>query len=87
MWIIKLHIAVSILSLISFYGFFIVCKEQIKKNGWMAEKKKRKLVALLAFFVPIMNVLMVLLLFVMIGVKQEEFEQLTEYVKKESEEK
>ncbi len=86
MWVLKLHFAISILLLITFYGFGKVCKDIIKKNGWLKEKKKKKTFAWLVFFVPIMNVLIVILLFMMILVKEEDFEALSEYVKSESEE-
>ena len=74
MWLIKLHIAVSILCLITFIGFKIVSKETIKSNGWLSGQKGN-ILAYLAFFVPIMNVLMVLVLFLMIGMKKEEWER------------
>lgn len=75
MWLIKLHIAVSILCLITFIGFWVVCKETIKSNGWLSDAKKGSVLVYLAFFVPIMNVLMVLVLFLMIGMKKEEWER------------
>ena len=86
MWILKLHFAISILLLITFYGFSKVCKDIVRKNGWLEEKKKKNLFAWLVFFVPIMNIFIVILLFMMILVKKEDFEELTEYVKEESEE-
>jgi len=70
MWLIRLHIAISILCLITFIGFKSVCKETIRNNGWLSDKKKKNVFAWLVFFVPIMNILMVLILFLMIGMKQ-----------------
>lgn len=86
MWILKLHFAISILLLITFYGFSKVYKDIIRKNGWLEEKRKKKPFAILVFFVPIMNILIIILLFMMILVKREDFEELTEYAKNESEE-
>lgn len=86
MWLIKMHIAFSILCIITFLGFAKVYKDQIKENGWLSEDKKKSPGLFILFFVPIMNVIIVLALFVMIGTKKEELEELTEYVKKESEE-
>jgi len=86
MWLLKLHIAVSVLLIITFAGFSRVCKETIRQNGWLSEKRKKSYEVLLLFFVPIMNVLIVLLLFLMIGMKKEDFEALTNKIKEESEE-
>lgn len=86
MWLLKFHIAFSILCIITFCGFAKVCKEQIKQNGWLGEKKKKEFFLWSLFFVPIMNVLFVFLLFMMIIMKKEDFEELTDYVKREREE-
>ena len=86
MWLIKLHFSFSVLCLITFAGFSNVCKEQIEQNGWFSEKRKKKYATCFLFFVPIMNALIVLILFLMICKTKEEFEKLTTYVKKESEE-
>lgn len=78
MWLLKLHFAISILCLITFIGFRAVFKEQVKQNGWINKEQKKNIFAWLGFFVPILNVLMVLLLFVMILLKKEEFEKMKE---------
>ena len=85
MWLLKLHGALSILLMITFFGFSRVYKETIRQNGWFSEGIKKKYSILLLFFVPIMNVLIVLLLFLMIGMKKEDFEALTNKIKEESE--
>lgn len=77
MWLIKLHIAISILCIITFIGFVKVCKETLKKNGWISETKKRNILKWLAFFVPIMNVILVFILFIAIGMTKEEFYKLS----------
>ena len=86
MWLLKLHFAISILLLLTFYGFAKVCKEQIKENGWLTDKKKKKKILYVSvFFVPIMNFILVAVLFMMIGCKKEDFETLTNKIKEESE--
>lgn len=76
MWLIRLHIAISILCLITFVGFKSVFKESIRNNGWLSEKKKKNVFAWLVFFVPIMNILMILAVFMMIGMKKADFDEL-----------
>jgi len=77
MWLLKLHFAFSILCLITFIGFKIVCKDIIVKvNGWEMSEKRPNLFSWLIFFVPILNVLAVLCLFIMISMKKSEFEEL-----------
>lgn len=78
MWLLKLHLAISILILITFLGFKWACKEQVIKNGWIDEKKKKKFPNYLPFFVPFLNVIMLISFFVMVGVTKEEFEKMKE---------
>lgn len=85
MWLLKLHSALSILLIVTFVGFSKVFRETIRQNGWLSEKRKKSYSILLLLFVPIMNVLIVLLLFLMIGMKKEDFEALTNKIKEESE--
>lgn len=85
MWLIRLHIAISILCLITFLGFGKVFKETIRNNGWLLDKKEKvKLVAWLVFFVPIMNILMVLVMFLTIGMKKADFEELTKEIEQKA---
>ena len=76
MWLLKLHFVISVLCMITFIGFSKVCKEVIIKNEWLEEKKKKKFSAYLAFFVPLMNVFMIAALFMMIGMKKEDFDKM-----------
>lgn len=78
MWLLKLHFAISILILITFLGFRWACKEQIAKNGWLDKKEKKKIPNYLPFFVPILNIIMLIGLFVMTAVTKEEFEKMKE---------
>ena len=88
MWLLKLHFAISVLCLITFFGFNSVFKEQIKANGWKddKDKKKSKISGYLIFFVPIMNFIAVLIIFLMIGMKKEDFYKMAEENKKKNEE-
>ena len=68
MWLIKLHIAFSVLCLVTFLGFRTVFRDAIKQNGWIPEtkgaKKRNKLSAYLMLFCPIMNMLCVLMVLI-----------------------
>lgn len=76
MWLLKLHFAVSILCLLTFIGFKHVGKEIFKQNGYIDENiKKKKVFAYWIFFIPILNVFMVGLEFVMLGMKKSDLEK------------
>lgn len=85
MWLLKLHFSISILCMLTFVGFKSVYKQQMKENGWINEEKKKKksIFAYLMFFVPIMNVLFVVIMFLMIGMKKKDFDKMCEDAKKE----
>ena len=87
MWLLRLHFAISVLCLITFVGFGKVFKEQIKENGWKDDnaKKKGKISGYMIFFVPIMNIIAVLIVFVMIGMKKSEFDKMKEESEKTEE--
>lgn len=78
MWLLKLHFAFSILIMVTFLGFKWACKEQVIKNGWIDANKKKKFPNYLPFFVPILNIVMLIGFFVMVGVTKEEFEKMKE---------
>lgn len=78
MWLLKLHFAISILILITFWGFRWACKEQLIKNGWIDKNKKKKIPNYLLFCVPILNIVLLIAFFVMVGVTKEEFEKMKE---------
>lgn len=85
MWLLKLHFSISILCMLTFAGFKSVYKQQMKENGWINEenKKKKSIFAYFMFFVPIMNVLFVVIMFLMIGMKKKDFDKMCEDAKKE----
>lgn len=84
MWLLKLHIAVSILCLLTFYGFKIVFKEVLEQNGYLKDKKKNTKAGPWLFFIPFLNVTIVLILFVMIGMTKEDFDKWIEDHKKKN---
>lgn len=75
MWLLKLHFSISVLCMLTFIGFKAVYKQQMKDNGWIDEEKKKKksVFSYFMFFVPIMNVLFVIIMFLMIGMKKKGF--------------
>ena len=77
MGLIKFHIAFSLLCLITFWGFTKVFYNMLKKNGYINNDSNTKYDATLnfgiwSFFIPIMNVLLVIALLVMIVVKKDD---------------
>lgn len=87
MWLLKLHFSISALCMLTFIGFKSVYKQQMKENGWIDEEKKKKksTFAYFMFFVPIMNILFVIIMFLMICMKKKDFDKMCEDAKKESE--
>lgn len=82
MWLLKLHIGISILCLLTFYGFRTVFKEVLEQNGYLKEKKKPTITGWLVFFVPILNVAAVVVLFVTLTMTKEELNKWCEDYKK-----
>ena len=85
MWLLKLHIAISILCLLTFCGFRTVFKEVLEQNGYLKEKKKPTMTGWLVFFIPILNVATVVVLFVCITMTKEELTKWCEEHKKKGE--
>lgn len=77
MWLLKLHIAFSVLCLLTFYGFLKISRDTIKRNGYGEENKKKKSSLSIAwvFFVPFLNVMALISLLIMIGTKKEELDK------------
>lgn len=75
MWLLKLHFSISVLCFLTYMGFRAVFKEKMKENGYLQEKKKRKLSTWLLFLVPILNILLVITLFLMIVMKKDELDK------------
>lgn len=87
MWLLKLHFSISVLCLLTFIGFKVVFKQLIKDNGWIGdEKRKRKSIpSYFIFFIPLMNVIMVIVMFLSIGMKKKDFDKICEDAKKDNE--
>ena len=83
MWLLKLHIAVSILCLLTFYGFRSVFKELLKQNGYMKDGKATPK-GFWIFFIPLLNVASVVVLFVCITMTKEELNRWCEDHKKKN---
>lgn len=84
MWLLKLHFSISVLCFLTYMGFRAVFKEKMKENGYLQEKKKRKLSTWLLFFVPFLNIMIVITLFLMIVMKKDELEKKCEELKETS---
>lgn len=85
MWLLKLHFSISVLCLLTFLGFRMVYKEQVKDNGYVPDEKKKKGISVyFIFFVPILNILSVITLLMMIAMKKEDLEKKCEEWKNES---
>ena len=84
MWILKLHFSISILCMLTFIGFKKVFKDLIRQNGWLDKNVKRtNILAYMIFFTPILNVLILIVFFMMIGMKKSDFNKMCEDMKKE----
>lgn len=82
MWLLKLHFSISVLCLLTFLGFRMISRDQIKENGYGGVNKK--MLAYFIFFVPVLNILSVFVLLMMIAMKKEDFEKKCEEWKNES---
>ena len=86
MWLLKLHIAISVLCLLTCDGFCILGKQMIEDNGWKAEKKGlfKRILNHWIYFIPLMNFIAVIATFMMLTVKKTKYE---EFAKKQEEKK
>lgn len=84
MWLLKLHFAFSILCFITFVGFRTICKQALIDNGWGGNgKKKSDLGLIAACFVPLMNIIVVVLLLVMISMKKSDYDEMIKKAKED----
>lgn len=84
MWLLKLHIGVSILCLLTFYGFKVVFRELFKQNGYLSDDNKGKK-SFWIFFIPILNVSVVCLMLIMMTMTKDELTKWCEDHKKKKE--
>lgn len=77
MWLLKFHFAFSILCYITFVGFRKICRQALIDNGWGGNGKKKSDIGIfMACFVPLMNILIVILLLVMISMKKKNYDEM-----------
>lgn len=85
MWLLKLHFSISVLCLLTFFGFRMVYKEQIKENGYASDDKKKKSFShYFIFFAPVLNILSMIVFLMMIAMKKGDLEKKCEEWKNES---
>ena len=72
MWLLKLHIAISILCLLTFVGFKSVFKDKIKEHGYSTNEKKSTILDYWVFLIPLLNIAMTITVFVAISIKKED---------------
>lgn len=84
MWLLKLHFSISILCLLTFVGFRHILKDTIKENGYINDdnKKKKSFFSYWIFFIPFLNILVVIMEFVMFSMKKSDLEKWCEEHKK-----
>ena len=75
MWLLELHIAASILLMITCIGLANMFKEKLKKNGWYSGKGKGTLLTYLYFFVPLINIFITIVIILMISKTREEYDE------------
>lgn len=78
MWLLKFHIAFSILCLLTADGFAVIFRDGIKENGWVSEKKKnifKRIFNHWIYFIPLMNFIAVIATFMIISVKKTKYEE------------
>lgn len=76
MWLLKFHVAFSVLCFITIIGFRNVYKQTLTDNGWVRnEKKKSDIRLFMNCLVPLMNVLIVITILSMIYMEKSEFDE------------
>lgn len=84
MWLLKLHFSISVLCLLTFLGFKHIMKDQIRKNGHIDDNntKKKGFFSYWIFFIPIMNIIIVVMEFVVFSTKKADLDKWCEEHKK-----
>lgn len=86
MWLLKLHFSISVLCLLTFVGFKHIMKDQIKENGYISDNNRKSILSYWIFFIPIMNIIIVAMEFVMFSTKKSDLDKwCEEHKKKENE--
>lgn len=83
MWLLNLHVSISILCFLIYFGFKSFFKKNIIENGWLEDKKSnfiiklRRIINLLfASFIPILNLFIVFVILIMVFVDKTKLEEL-----------
>ena len=84
MWILKIHISVSILLILMFKGFKTVFKDQIEENGWLSDKQKSSVLNYWLFFVPVLRWFLIISLFIVIFCTKDKLNEFQENRKNQS---
>lgn len=73
MWLLKLHFSISVLCLLAFLGIREVYKDTIKENGYKNNGGKKA--SFWLFFATGINILMVITILLMAGMKKNDLEK------------
>lgn len=82
MWLLKLHFSISVLCLLAFLGIREVYRDSIKENGYKNNRGKK--VSFWLFFAPGINILMVITILLMAGMKKNDLEKKLKEMKNNS---
>lgn len=78
MLLLRLHIAISILLLLTGEGTFFVLRKMVIDNGWEVSKGIRRIIHFikrcLMYFIPLLNFLAVIATYILIFIKKEDFD-------------
>lgn len=78
MWLLRLHIAISILLLLAGEGTSIVFRKLIIKNGWEVSKGIKRIINFIKrffiYFIPLVNLIIVMAIFLQLFLGKEDFD-------------
>lgn len=74
MWLLGMHIVISILCFVAIVRIANTYKAEIVANGWL-EGVKGRWTSLLYILIPVFNILMIFAVMMMTSVKKEDFDR------------
>lgn len=78
MWLLRLHIAISILLLLTGEGTAIVLRGLIIKNEWEVSRGIKRIINFIKrcfmYFIPLLNLMTVTVIFIQLVFKKEDFD-------------